>query len=774
VKFLTILSLKGFWLIKTKGSRLIELRKSEYKNYFLDSILIQFNQIDKSEILIKEHFGSDSLKFAVRSSTDSEDQNSSNAGKFKTLLNVEFSNIRRSIEEVFESYEKINDESHVVIQPFLENVFASGVIFTADPNTGSPFFKINYSYGSNTELITSGTSNGNLLVISNLESATLETDLPVKDLIFISKELNEYFNFEFSDIEFAVIDEKIIILQIRPLNIINKMVNNNNFNMLLKSVHNKIVELSVPHPSLFGRKTIFSNMADWNPAELIGVRPKPLALSIFKDLISDSIWAYERGNLGYRNLRGFPIAIDFVGQPYIDTQVSFNSLLPNDLNNELGETLVNYYLDKLRSSPELHDKIEFSVVTSNYRDNFEQKILGLPITLSQKRELESSLISLTRNIILSKPYGLENSIDKSKSLIEKFEKISNSNLPNISKIYWLLEDCKRYGTLPFAGVARCAFIATDILRSMVESELLTSTDLDLFYKNIETIPSSLPYLVSELSKKEFLTKFGHLRPGTFEIENLTYAENYEKYFSNPTQLKRESYPMDEIQNSLRDKLKNSEFLSKLGIDENDLLKFCLKSIQFREDLKFLFSQNISLALSLLSEIGDELKIEREELSYLNVNDLYNAYRESNRLKSNFHLSIKKGQSKFLETKAVILPTLIQDSHDVFGFSVSESQPNFVTQGKCVGHPILINNSFKEVRNKIVFIENADPGFDWIFSHNIDGLITAYGGANSHMAVRCKELNIPAAIGVGESLFNEYVASNSILLDCRSKIIKRIS
>ena len=737
-------------------------------------MLIQFNQIEKSEDLIKNYFKTDNMKFAVRSSAESEDQNSSNAGKFKTLLNIELSDIRKSIKEVFESYEKIGDESHVIIQPFLENVFASGVIFTADPNTGSPFFKINYSYGSNTELITSGSSNGNLFVISNLEKATVETDLPVKDLIFISKELNQYFNFEFSDIEFAIADEKIIILQIRPMNVIHKIVNDNDFTLLLNSVHNKIDELSVPHPNLFGKKTIFSNMADWNPAELIGVRPKPLALSIFKDLISDSIWAYERGNLGYRNLRGFPIAIDFAGQPYIDTRVSFNSLLPNDLDDELGDILVNHYLDKLRSSPELHDKVEFSIVTSNYRDNFDQKILRLPITSGQKKELESSLISLTRNIILSNPYGLENCISKSKYLVEKFKKISKSNLPNVSKIYWLLEDCKRYGTLPFAGVARCAFIATDILRSMVESEVLTSEDLDLFYSNIETIPSSLPYLVNELSKKDFLNKFGHLRPGTFEIENLTYSENYEKYFSHPSQLEREAHPIDEILNSLRNKMKNSEFLYKLGINESELLKFCLKSIQFREDLKFLFSQNISLALSLLSEIGRQLKIEREELSYLNINDLYNAYRESNQLKSNFQSSIKKGQSKFLETKAIILPTLIQESHEVFGFSVSESQPNFVTQGRCVGQPILISNTSKEVRNRIVFIENADPGFDWIFSHEIEGLITAYGGANSHMAVRCKELNIPAAIGVGESLFNKYVASNSILLDCRSKIIKRIS
>ena len=52
---------------------------------------------------------------------------------------------------------------------------------------------------------------------------------------------------------------------------------------------------------------------------------------------------------------------------------------------------------------------------------------------------------------------------------------------------------------------------------------------------------------------------------------------------------------------------------------------------------------------------------------------------------------------------------------------------------------------------IVLIESADPGFDWIFSHAITGLVTKYGGANSHMAVRCAEFGLPAAIGCGERL-----------------------
>ena len=35
------------------------------------------------------------------------------------------------------------------------------------------------------------------------------------------------------------------------------------------------------------------------------------------------------------------------------------------------------------------------------------------------------------------------------------------------KVYWLLEDGKRYGTLPFAGLARAGFIAIQMLKSFV-------------------------------------------------------------------------------------------------------------------------------------------------------------------------------------------------------------------------------------------------------------------------------------------------------------------
>ena len=100
-------------------------------------------------------------------------------------------------------------------------------------------------------------------------------------------------------------------------------------------------------------------------------------------------------------------------------------------------------------------------------------------------------------------------------------------------------------------------------------------------------------------------------------------------------------------------------------------------------------------------------------------------------------------------------------------------PNFVTTEIITAELLLLTTENNKILdNKIVVIESADPGFDWIFSYDIAGLITRYGGANSHMAIRCAELNIPAAIGVGDLLFEKF-QSGLAQLDCMRGVIEHV-
>ena len=73
-----------------------------------------------------------------------------------------------------------------------------------------------------------------------------------------------------------------------------------------------------------------------------------------------------------------------------------------------------------------------------------------------------------------------------------------------------------------------------------------------------------------------------------------------------------------------------------------------------------------------------------------------------------------------------------------------------------------------IKGKIICIKSADPGYDYLFAKNISGLITCYGGANSHMAIRCAELGIPAVIGCGENAFTRYCLEKNLEIDAANK------
>jgi len=62
----------------------------------------------------------------------------------------------------------------------------------------------------------------------------------------------------------------------------------------------------------------------------------------------------------------------------------------------------------------------------------------------------------------------------------------------------------------------------------------------------------------------------------------------------------------------------------------------------------------------------------------------------------------------------------------------------------------------------------------LFSKNIAGLVTQFGGANSHMAIRCAELGIPAVIGAGEKNFSEWSKYESATIDCLKHQFIKIS
>ena len=99
--------------------------------------------------------------------------------------------------------------------------------------------------------------------------------------------------------------------------------------------------------------------------------------------------------------------------------------------------------------------------------------------------------------------------------------------------------------------------------------------------------------------------------------------------------------------------------------------------------------------------------------------------------------------------------------------VPSTQPNFITDQVVVAE-ISLADEPSDISGKIVCIQSADPGFDWIFSYDIAGFVTAWGGVNSHMAIRASEMNVPAIIGAGETVYKDISNAQTVRLDCGEK------
>jgi phosphohistidine swiveling domain-containing protein len=133
--------------------------------------------------------------------------------------------------------------------------------------------------------------------------------------------------------------------------------------------------------------------------------------------------------------------------------------------------------------------------------------------------------------------------------------------------------------------------------------------------------------------------------------------------------------------------------------------------------------------------------------------------------------VSEGRELFHVAQGVCLPGQIANDVDLVCFEQEAAEPNFVTQ-RAVEAPVVAFDlgPHRDVDGTIVLIPNADPGYDWLLARDIAGLITMYGGANSHMAVRAAELGIPAAIGVGELLYRGLEPASVLRLDCASRTI----
>ena len=731
----------------------------------------------------------------VRSSASQEDaEHSSLAGHFISVPSVDPRDrtaLAGAIERVVASYAlrgKATPADQVLVQARVQDVERAGVLLTGDLDTLAPYDIISWEAGGSTDAVTSGAGGDLRTVVRFRGSPRPPRDPKLAPLIALARELESVTHNSLLDIEYALDKSgRLFLLQVRPIVRTGKPepISTVALSGYLEKIESKCRTLSLPHPDLVGSRSFFGVMPDWNPAEIIGIHPRPLARSLYKELVTDAIWAYQRDNYGYRNLRSFPLLISLLGHPFIDVRVSLNSFVPKSLDPRIAHKLVDYYLDELGRHPEDHDKVEFNVAFTCYYPGLPDKLkqlLARGFSEGEVDRIKFSLLSLTNDIIRPDRGLYQQDLGKVRHLDQRHRTLMASDMSIVQKIYWLIEDCKRYGTLPFAGLARAGFVATQLLSSLVALKILSEEDHAAFMASLATVARQLGQdldrlFEGSLDRALFLERYGHLRPGTYDIESPRYDEDFDRYFAGAARAAPAHLARFELSGAQRYALEQLLMENGFTCSVDELFDFIRGGIEGREYGKFVFTRHLSDVLVLVEQLGKDAGFSRRELAYLDIRRVLtmNAELEVDDPRSLLGENISRNQMAYRLEQGLKLPQLITAPEDIYEFELSCAAPTFVTR-KSASAAVFEERRLAsgDPRGAIVFIRSADPGYDWLFNRGIAGLVTEHGGANSHMAIRAAELGIPAVIGCGALYYARWSRSAFLALDCESRTVRDAS
>ena len=741
----------------------------------------------------------------VRSSGLREDTATrSLAGAFCSVLDVDSntrSDLAGAIGKVIGSYKRFPDwqDNEVLVQPLIGSVASSGVVFTRNIGNNAPYYIINFDDQSGkTDTVTGGRC-------SNMTSIFRLAQLKPADrwytLIEGVRRIEKHFDNHTLDIEFAITkDGSLVIFQVRVL-AANKALDipdDGHAQQLITSMQDKFRRFSARVPHLGGSSTVFTDMSDWNPAEIIGSRPNTLDYSLYSFLVMDEAWHVARTQLGYCDVFPGDLMISFGKRPYVNTRLSFNSFVPADLDFALRDKLVDHYLAQLRAKPELQDKVEFEIAWTCFDFSLDRSIKILKdhgFTVQEIAQITRSLKTLTSRIVKDGHVRLQAHMDQVYHLTQVKEKIINTKINTQSPwdlfniAYNLFQNCKKYGIIPFAVLARLAFIGKSLLASARSEGLIGEEFYHEFLGSVETILTRFNKDLNSLcggslSSGDFFQAYGHLRPGTYDIAAPRYDSVKEVFAQIHTDtLARMKYRKPALALTPKESRKLNAALKATGLcdDVSGLFDFISKSIEYREFSKFEFTKTLSEALEFTARAGAILGFSRQELSHVDLTTLMKLrnpeYSDVEYAKKQIRQSIDRHSKERQWSDMLILPSVIAGSRDFEIIPTYMSRPNFITTKNIRAAVKVLKKSeiFKKdsLRGEIVVLENADPGFDWIFAKNPAGVITQYGGVASHMAIRCAELGLPAAIGCGSALYESIVKAKKIFIDCAKQTIEVI-
>lgn len=721
---------------------------------------------------------------AVRSSAAAEDRSgSSRAGHYTSVLDVrDRMGWAAAIDSVCMSMEHEHQHSpkdEFFVQPMLSDVSLAGVAFTAAPRNAAPYEVLEVSRDASTDTVTSGRHGATERWVRLAASDPDVAPAALRPIIQTLAELEDLLpDLVPLDVEIATRRDEVVVLQVRSLSPASTAAAGVDLKRPL-SAASRSLTTTLGHRPTDRRRTVLSRMADWNPAEMIGTRPRPLATSLYRTLITDGVWATSRARYGFTRPARRALMTTVAGHPFIDVRRSLESFVPNTVDPGRGIDLVDCYLDRLRRNPELHDKLEFDIAPTGYGVDLPQQLAALRdegVDARTLTQLERGLRACLALVL--DPRGPWNA-DVHAGRCRLGDEPPGPTADPVTTTIALLDTCRTRGSEPFAGLARAAFMMTGLLHSLqrVSPPVFSADEFQAILGSAVTVATTMGHDLTTLDRPAWLTRYGHLRPGTYDIRSNRYDEAPDLYLpdSSPPANRSSARHTHQISAAARRRVENLLRHHELPLGADSLMYGFRRAVAARERGKFVMARHLSAVLRTLTRAGRELGLDVDALSFVTVDDIRRAAvlsRSGADVTGQLAAASARGRRNHAITEAVHLPDLLSRPDEVWCHVIRSARPAFVSRSTVVASPA--TDTTGDLAGRIVFLEAADPGFDHIFARGIAGFITKYGGPNSHMAVRANELALPAVVGAGALLFDQWRSARRLLLDCAAERVEILS
>jgi len=739
-----------------------------YELYLEDKLDVSYIKNCIKEYCNK-HFKKGTL-YSIRSSANIEDsENNSYAGQFRSFLNVKQNDIFKYVQKCWEyaktkkevilSSKEKNDnvknnlKMSVIVQ---EMVFSdvSGIGFTANPEGIL-----------NEAVVTAGKGLGNNIVEDKIPTVTYYYNLNddiyyfekqdgaielkkenLEQIIENLKQIKKIYKKDM-DVEWAIYNNELYILQARPITTLNDkeiiVLDNSNIVESYPNISLPLTQSFVKRLYSFVFKEIFK--------KLLGEKEIEKHVDIFTNILESA-----NGRVYYR----------------ISNWYTFFQFLP--------------FSDRIiKSWQEMLGILDKKIV-------YDKKEIGAFLKLRLLFKAISLFLNNNKNMA-NNPEGYEKLLSKySEKLINKKE-YSNKELLEIHDVF-VFETIEN-GTYTLVN-DMYAVIFISLVKRLSENKAFEE-DVNKYISNISNLESIKPVvMLNEITKnirgdKELYSEFINIKTNDefdkfieknsdkFFIKDIKkYINAYGDRVLEELKFETKTYKTDPIllvdkiknnnietyENSISDDSKIQDIQIK-NIKCNFILKWCMKNvtkgISQREESRLYRTKCFGIDREITIQMAENFQKSgilenNDDIFYLEYEEIKNYIDNEN---INLKEIVKKRKKEYKEFEKIPNYSRLVFSGKIVNKKIhSDSVINYEKSNLLVGTPVssgvvnsecLIIDDVKnigDVKDKILVTKSTDPGWAFLLK-DAKGLISERGSLLSHTAIISRELGIPAVVNI---------------------------